>query len=113
MDGRRRSSRLEQIDDKDPNRSKYTVDKLRHNEFRDQVFEQDRIEQEELLIQKVKEASLCLETKHKHKKDLQKQSDKFFKNFMNENSEYFEEELTKDAHPSCKKSVIITKTPEK
>ena len=39
MDGRRRSSRLEQIDDKDPNRSKYTVDKLRHNEFRDQVFE--------------------------------------------------------------------------
>ena len=32
---RRRSSRIEKLDDKDPSRSKYTVDKLRHNEFRD------------------------------------------------------------------------------
>ena len=35
LDKRRRSSRLEKLDDNDPTRSKYTVDKLRHNEFRD------------------------------------------------------------------------------
>ena len=32
---RRRSSRLEKLDDNDPNRSKYTVDKLRQNQFRE------------------------------------------------------------------------------
>ena len=44
LQGRRRSSRLEKLDDNDPNRSKYTVDKLRHNEFKYQVIEQARIE---------------------------------------------------------------------
>ena len=44
LQGRRRSSRLEKLDDNDPNRSKYTVDKLRHNEFKYQVIEQERIE---------------------------------------------------------------------
>ena len=43
------------------------------------------------MLQKVKEASLAMTTKHRVKKDLMRESEKFFKNFINENSEYFEE----------------------
>jgi hypothetical protein len=58
------------------------------------------------LIRKVQEASLTSETKHKTRKDLASNTEKWYKNFMIENYENKLIEYPDDMEPPIKKTPV-------